>query len=65
MGLVADAMGRRHRLSAIAVLDADARLVLLGGPGSGKSTCVNIVAQAMAMGRPWGRQTAKRSSPRK
>ena len=49
-GLVAEAMGQNKsaRLSAIAVLDTDHRLVLLGGPGSGKSTFVNFVAQAMA-----------------
>ena len=38
----------RARSSALAVLDSDRRLVLLGGPGSGKSTFVNYVAQAMA-----------------
>jgi formylglycine-generating enzyme required for sulfatase activity len=36
------------RLSAVAVLNSDRRLVLLGGPGSGKSTFVNFVAQTMA-----------------
>lgn len=42
------ARDRKHRLSAVAVLDADRHLVLLGGPGSGKSTFVNFVAQAMS-----------------
>lgn len=39
----------RHRpLSAVEVLNTEQHLVLLGGPGSGKSTFVNIAALAMA-----------------
>lgn len=42
-------MGRENRrLSAIEVMNLEPHLVLLGGPGSGKSTFVNIVGLAMA-----------------
>lgn len=35
-------------LSALAVLNAEPRLVLMAGPGGGKSTFVNVVAMALA-----------------
>lgn len=42
-------LGRtNNRLSAVEMMDCEQRLVLLGGPGSGKSTFVNIVGLAMA-----------------
>ena len=37
-----------RKLSAVDALNAEPKLVLLGGPGSGKSTSVSFVALAMA-----------------
>ncbi len=48
LAAAADDQQRARPLSALAVLNAEPRLVLMAGPGGGKSTFVNVVAMSLA-----------------